>query len=97
MINLQNLLAEAQARADANGDGKLSIDDVRSLADEHGVDSNMVEDIKSKIDHNSDGKLSIDDLKSAAEHAGTTMQDASSHIQDTMRDTKDRLFGHNNM
>lgn len=107
-MNVQQLLAEAQARADANGDGKLSLDDLKALADEHKLDNNFVDDLRSKVDMDADGKLELDDAKKALEDAGSRagelFDDAKKHVGDFAEDThknattmvddvKDKLFG----
>lgn len=81
-MDIQHLLAEAQAKADSNNDGKLSIDDLKALLNEHGLDSQLLDSLKAKVDTNDDGRLSIDDLS-------TALSNASQHLGNTLHDTKD--------
>ncbi len=70
-MNLQSVIAEAQARADANGDGKLSVEDIQSLANEHGLDAGLVDKLKQHADANGDGKLDPADIGDALKNPGS--------------------------
>lgn len=56
-------LDDLKSKADANGDGKITKDDLDALANDHGDLKDQVEKLKSLADQNEDGKLSIDDAK----------------------------------
>lgn len=55
-----SIFDELKAKADANGDGKLSIDDLKSLQDK--LPADKLDELKGKADANSDGKLDMSDL-----------------------------------
>lgn len=74
-MNIQSIIAEAQARADANDDGKLTIKDIESMAEDHGIDKSTVDSLKQKADANGDGKLDPSDLSHLMQQAGTFMSD----------------------
>jgi hypothetical protein len=57
-MNLFNIIKE---RADINGDGKLTPQDLDSLKD--GNNNEALDKLKDLADRNSDGKLSLDDVK----------------------------------
>ncbi len=79
-MDFQKMLADAQAKADTNGDGKLTMDDVDALAKRHGIDPKMVDDLKTKGDVNGDGKVDLEDLKAGFGNAGTMFEDAKSKL-----------------
>lgn len=81
-MDISKLLDDAKARADVNGDGKLSAEDLEALRDKHGLDSNLVDDLKAKADASGDGKLDFEDIKASAANLG-----------DAMNNFKDKLFG----
>ena len=56
-----SLLDDLQAKADLNGDGKLSTEDLESLKD--GLNNEELEKLKDLADHNNDGKIDIEDIK----------------------------------
>lgn len=107
-MHIQQLLAEAQAKADSNNDGKLSLDDLKTLADEHGLDGSFLDSLKAKADTNNDGRLSVDDISTAVagaskrasntaedakEHVGNFAEDAEHHIGNMVDTVKEKLFG----
>ena len=94
-MDIQKLIADAQARADANGDGKLAPEDLTALAERHGLDHTAVDNLKAKSDLNGDGNISLDDLKSVANNAGNAIKDASEHASGMINNIKDKLFGDN--
>lgn len=51
-----------KAKADINGDGKLSKEDIDSLKDK-GLPQDAIEKLKGLADHNDDGKINLDDIK----------------------------------
>ncbi len=55
------LLEDLKAKADANGDGKLSMDDLASLKDK--ISPEQFDQLKSLADRNSDGSINFDDIK----------------------------------
>ncbi|NCU38364.1 hypothetical protein EOL96_04895 [Candidatus Saccharibacteria bacterium] len=81
-MDIQKLLSDAHARADINGDGKLSPQDLDALRDTYGIDSSVVNDLRAKADANGDGKLDFEDLKSGLGDLGS--------FTDTL---KDQIFG----
>lgn len=56
-----NLFNDIKAKADINGDGKLTVQDLDSLKD--GSNNEALDKLKNLADRNSDGKLSLDDVK----------------------------------
>lgn len=58
-----DLFAEVQKRADANGDGKLSIDDLNSLKEQFPDQAGLLDQAKEIADQNSDGKLNLADAQ----------------------------------
>lgn len=58
-----DLLAEVKKRADANGDGKLSSEDIASLKEQYPDQAGMLDKVKAIADQNSDGKVDLSDLK----------------------------------
>ena len=54
-----SLFDDIKAKADANGDGKISLDDLESF--KGGDNDNIIDELKEKF-LGSDGKISIDDL-----------------------------------
>ncbi len=56
-----NLLDDLKAKADLNGDGKLSVEDLESLKD--GVNNDQLDQLKQFADQNGDGKLDFEDVK----------------------------------
>ncbi len=81
-MDIQKIIADAQAKADANGDGKLSVDDLDELAQKHGIDPQILEGFKQKADANGDGRIGFEDLQSGVGQLGTMVNDL-----------KDKLFG----
>lgn len=55
-----SLLDDIKAKADANGDGKLSLEDLDGLR--NGENGEIIDRLREKA-FGSDGKLSMDDLK----------------------------------
>jgi hypothetical protein len=82
-MHFQEILAEAHARADANDDGKLTMDDIDELAREHKLSPELLDKLKAKVDANADGKLDPADIGVTFGSAG----DTANHIQH-------KLFGH---
>ena len=81
-MDIQKIITDAQTKADANGDGKLSTEDIDTLAEKHGIDSRVVDTLKAKADANGDGRLGVEDLQSGAAQLG-----------DMATSFKDKLFG----
>lgn len=77
-MNSEAVLAEAQARADANGDGKLTLDDVNELAQDHNLGPEFVSSLKAHADANGDGKLSPEDVVNSINDIGGKMSDLKS-------------------
>lgn len=101
-MSLPQFLSDAQHKADANGDGKLSFEDIQALASQHGLDRTILDDLKAKNDVNNDGKIDLEDLKSTAakfnfedmqRHAGNAFEDASKNAGEMFDNAKDKLFG----
>lgn len=58
-----DLLGEVKKRADANGDGKLSIDDLNSLKEQYPDQAGLLDKAKEIADQNGDGKVDLSDIK----------------------------------
>ncbi len=58
-----DLLGEVKKRADANGDGKLSIEDLNSLKEQFPDQAGLLDKAKAIADQNGDGKVDLGDLK----------------------------------
>lgn len=56
-----SLIDDLKAKADLNGDGRLSPQDLESLKD--GANDEQLDKLKQLADQNDDGKLSFDDAK----------------------------------
>lgn len=74
-MNINDLLSDAKARADVNGDGKLSLQDIESLRDKFGIDTKHFDTLRSKLDASGDGKLDINDLAGGLGSIGGTIND----------------------
>ena len=81
-MNIQHMINDAKAQADANGDGKLTHDDLSALAEKHGIDQATTDSLTAKADANGDGKMDLEDLKAGLGNASGMLGDI-----------KDRLFG----
>ena len=79
-MNIQSLIAEVHARADANHDGKLSKADIESMADDHGIDKSTVDSLKQKADANGDGKLDPSDITPVLQQAGDMLGDLKNKV-----------------
>ncbi len=58
-----DLVAEVQKLADANGDGKLSVDDLNSLKEKFPDQAELLDKAKDAADQNGDGKVDLADLQ----------------------------------
>jgi len=56
-----SLVDDLQAKADVNGDGKLSVEDLEALKD--GANNEQLDQLKSLADQNGDGKIDLEDAK----------------------------------
>lgn len=56
-----SVLDDLQAKADLNGDGKLSVDDLTDMKDQFGPE--QWEKLVALGDQNGDGKVDVSDLK----------------------------------
>lgn len=56
-----SLLDDIKAKADLNGDGKVSVEDLEALKD--GVNNDKVEQLKKIADQNGDDKIDVEDIK----------------------------------
>lgn len=56
-----SLLDDLKAKADLNGDGRLSAEDLEGLKD--GANNEQIEKLKDAADQNGDGKLDLEDVK----------------------------------
>ena len=74
-----SLFDDIKAKADINGDGKITAADLEGLKD--GVNNGTLDQLKAKAGGNGDGKLDLADLK-----------DAGSDIGVTLGSLKDKLF-----
>ncbi|HMS93240.1 MAG TPA: EF-hand domain-containing protein [Candidatus Saccharibacteria bacterium] len=57
-----SLLDDLKAKADVNGDGKLSAEDLASLKDK--ISPEQFDQLKQLADRNDDGSINFDDVKS---------------------------------
>lgn len=58
-----DLFAEVQKHADANSDGKLSIDDLNGLKEQFPDQAGLLDKAKEIADQNGDGKLDLADVQ----------------------------------
>ena len=72
-----SLLDDLKAKADANGDGKISKEDIEAL--KKGNDDSMLDKLKDLADQNDDGKINFEDVKKF-------------DLGDTISDLKDTFF-----
>lgn len=56
-----NIINTIKAKMDANGDGKISVEDLEALKD--GTNKSLITKLKKQADANKDGKLDLQDLK----------------------------------
>lgn len=77
-----NLFDDLKAKADANGDGKITAADLDGLKQEYQDQLAKLDGLKDKADTSGDGKVSFDDAKSAFGDLG-----------DKLGGLKDKLFG----
>ncbi|QQS69986.1 hypothetical protein IPP75_02525 [Candidatus Saccharibacteria bacterium] len=63
-----SLFDDIKAKADINGDGKITAADLEGLKD--GVNNGTLDQLKAKADGNGDGKLDLSDLKDLGGNAG---------------------------
>lgn len=56
-----SLLDDLKAKADVNGDGKISADDLANLKDK--VSPEQFDQLKQLADRNDDGSINFDDVK----------------------------------
>ncbi|MFZ1248856.1 MAG: EF-hand domain-containing protein [Candidatus Saccharimonadales bacterium] len=76
-----SILDDLKAKADQNGDGKLSSADIEEMKQNHTEDASMLDQLKAKADANNDGKIGLDDLK-----------EVGNSITDKLGEVKDKLF-----
>ncbi len=76
-----SLLDDIKAKVDANGDGKLSVDDLNQLKDQ--LPADKFDELKRMADQNDDGKINAEDLKNF--DLGNVLSDA--------KDTLGGMFG----
>ncbi len=66
-----SIFDDLKAKADANGDGKLTKDDLEALRDK--LPADKVDELKKKADTNSDGKVDLADLKDLGGDVGSVL------------------------
>ncbi|PID31844.1 hypothetical protein CR970_03700 [Candidatus Saccharibacteria bacterium] len=71
-----SMFDDLKAKADANGDGKISKEDLDSLRDQ--LPGDQLDKLKNLADQNDDGKIDLNDIKSL-------------DVGDTLRNAKDQL------
>lgn len=74
-MNSEAVLAEAQARADANGDGKLTLDDINELAQDYNLGPEFVQSLKAHAEANGDDKVAPEDVTTSINDIGGRMSD----------------------
>lgn len=57
------LLEDLKAKADANGDGKLTQDDLQGLKDMYAENEHRITELQAKADANGDGKVDLSDAQ----------------------------------
>lgn len=57
-----NIIDTIKSKMDANGDGKISVEDLEALKDS--ANKSVIDNLKKKADANKDGKLDLKDLES---------------------------------
>lgn len=75
------LIDDLKAKADINGDGKLSTEDLESLKD--GTNNEHLDKLKEVADQNGDGKIDFDDAKNLD----------FGNLANELKDSAGRLFG----
>lgn len=73
-----SVLDDIKAKVDANGDGKLSLDDLNELKDK--LPTDKFDELKNMADQNDDGKVNFDDVKNL--DFGDLINDAKSAFGD---------------
>lgn len=74
-MDIQKIINDAKSKADSNGDGKLSVEDLDDLAKKHGIDPKVLDGFKQKADANGDGRIGFDDIQSGAGQLGGMVND----------------------
>lgn len=80
-----SIFDDIKAKADANGDGKVSLDDLSSLKESIGDE--QFAKLKDTADRNGDGKLSLKDLNNL--NVGDTLNDLKDQAGDLWNKAKD--------
>lgn len=78
---MNDLLKALQERADANGDGAITADDLGALREQFG-NNDLLSALQDKIDTTGDGKISLNDASGLLGNLG-----------DALGGLKDKLFG----
>lgn len=81
-MDIQKIISDVQAKAGANGDGKVNIDDVRGIAHQHGANDDQIKQAESVLDVDHDGNVDLDDAKAKFGDLGGMANDL-----------KNKLFG----
>ena len=92
-MDISKTIADAKAKADTNGDGKLSVDDLQFLAQNDDVDAGVIDNLKEMADANDDGKIDFEDVRNGLQDFGDMMGNAGQHFGNTVDDMKDTMFG----
>lgn len=58
-----DFINDLKAKVDANSDGKLSVDDLTHLKEQHPKQSQQIDELLKKADTNGDGKVDFADLQ----------------------------------
>lgn len=58
---------DIKAKADVNGDGKLSTDDINHLREQYPDQANYLDELQASADTNGDGKVDLSEAKGLAE------------------------------
>ena len=94
-MDISKIVADAKAKADANGDGKLSIDDIQEVSRSHTIDSDVIDSLKDTADSNNDGRVDFEDVRNSIEDFGDMLGNAGRNIGNTIDDISGRMFGGN--
>lgn len=66
---------ELKAKADTNGDGKLTSDDIQHFREKYPEQSDYLSGLQARADANNDGKVDFADAKNMADDVITNVKD----------------------
>lgn len=80
-----NLFDEIKAKADANGDGALTLDDLSELQQNHPELGAQLDQLKQQADANGDGKIDFNDIGNFLQGLQGTQGDVLGKIGELFR------------